>query len=435
MRSERVVVRDREYLLFWPDRMESFSSSNKRFIDECSGWFLPILVQEADGMTVVDITGLRQVEKNGTYNLIAAARAMETAEELEKRGICVLYETEYVYADEHGRVSLIALPYTLSPVGNAGQLSKALGLARTEEERMDFFRSLTMRTETVQKMPEKEIPKAAEAMEEKADPRILETTEKPVTFVNQDDLDALSINWNPQGAQQNGSWGANVEVNKPPVTSGQNWEIQEPVKEETEAPVQKEVRPTDTFEELKTNRSEAEQPVPTVKFNDEPVDEESEEDQDEPKFGFSRIINQFRGNFGAKPKKSSQNRVKLSGFDEDEEESENETSDYGSDPVLYLSKGKKRDRKSIKIPKVDKVCIGRTKDPAEVCIVISDNSVSEKHAEIRYNTGKYWLRDVGSSNGTMLDGNQLAPHSDVPINEMSVIEFGNAQYYAIFEEE
>ena len=37
-------------------------------------------------------------------------------------------------------------------------------------------------------------------------------------------------------------------------------------------------------------------------------------------------------------------------------------------------------------------------------VVLSDRGVSRSHAEIRYENGGYTVRDLGSSNGTMLDG-------------------------------
>jgi hypothetical protein len=37
-------------------------------------------------------------------------------------------------------------------------------------------------------------------------------------------------------------------------------------------------------------------------------------------------------------------------------------------------------------------------------VVIDDPHVSAKHAELRYERGQWWLRDLGSSNGTVLNG-------------------------------
>lgn len=37
-------------------------------------------------------------------------------------------------------------------------------------------------------------------------------------------------------------------------------------------------------------------------------------------------------------------------------------------------------------------------------IVIDDPRTSARHAELRFERGQWWLRDLGSSNGTMLNG-------------------------------
>ena len=48
--------------------------------------------------------------------------------------------------------------------------------------------------------------------------------------------------------------------------------------------------------------------------------------------------------------------------------------------------------------------IGR-RDDAEVCI--KDEFVSRYHAEVVFDNGKWWVRDLGSSNGIFVDGVQV----------------------------
>ena len=48
--------------------------------------------------------------------------------------------------------------------------------------------------------------------------------------------------------------------------------------------------------------------------------------------------------------------------------------------------------------------VGRTKARD---IHIKDSTVSEKHAEIRWQEGRWTLTDAGSSNGTVLNGRRL----------------------------
>jgi hypothetical protein len=44
---------------------------------------------------------------------------------------------------------------------------------------------------------------------------------------------------------------------------------------------------------------------------------------------------------------------------------------------------------------------------AENTVVIDDPHVSARHAELRFARGQWWLRDLGSSNGTTLNGNAV----------------------------
>lgn len=48
--------------------------------------------------------------------------------------------------------------------------------------------------------------------------------------------------------------------------------------------------------------------------------------------------------------------------------------------------------------------VGRTKASS---IQIKDSAVSEKHAEIVLNNREWQIRDLGSSNGTMLNGKEV----------------------------
>lgn len=41
---------------------------------------------------------------------------------------------------------------------------------------------------------------------------------------------------------------------------------------------------------------------------------------------------------------------------------------------------------------------------ADSTIVVDDPHVSVRHAELRFKHGQWWLRDLGSSNGTVLNG-------------------------------
>jgi len=65
--------------------------------------------------------------------------------------------------------------------------------------------------------------------------------------------------------------------------------------------------------------------------------------------------------------------------------------------------------------------IGRS--PA--CALCLEHSwISGEHASLWYRDGQWWLRDLGSRNGTWVDGTRLAPGEERPLGEGSVLCFG-----------
>ena len=57
-------------------------------------------------------------------------------------------------------------------------------------------------------------------------------------------------------------------------------------------------------------------------------------------------------------------------------------------------------------------------------IVLDDASVSRRHAEVRATVKGWRVRDVGSTNGTFLNGNRLGP-GEHPVRPHDIIRFGN----------
>src|SRR5262249_21956648 len=66
--------------------------------------------------------------------------------------------------------------------------------------------------------------------------------------------------------------------------------------------------------------------------------------------------------------------------------------------------------------------IGRRGDNA---IVLNDPHVSARHAELRFERGQWWLRDLGSSNGTVLNGELV--RTVVGVHAGDVIQCGGVR--------
>lgn len=65
------------------------------------------------------------------------------------------------------------------------------------------------------------------------------------------------------------------------------------------------------------------------------------------------------------------------------------------------------------IPEADSISIGRS---TNCKVVMPDNRVSSTHANVYNMGGKYLVKDMGSTNGTLLNGEQLVPYEMVDLN-------------------
>jgi hypothetical protein len=75
------------------------------------------------------------------------------------------------------------------------------------------------------------------------------------------------------------------------------------------------------------------------------------------------------------------------------------------------------------LPLHGSVVVGRSR----LCAcVVGDPSVSRRHAVIRHEHGSWWLRDLGSMNGTYVNGARIV--DDVEVHPGDEIGFGSAQY-------
>lgn len=62
-------------------------------------------------------------------------------------------------------------------------------------------------------------------------------------------------------------------------------------------------------------------------------------------------------------------------------------------------------------------------------LVIDDDSISTVHARLEYEHGGWRLTDLGSTNGTVVEGVRLAPHVPTPLPYGSSLRFGGVRLH------
>ena len=67
--------------------------------------------------------------------------------------------------------------------------------------------------------------------------------------------------------------------------------------------------------------------------------------------------------------------------------------------------------------------IGRTPDNE---LVLADSGLSRQHARIVFGQGAYWLEDLGSTNGTLVNGTRLTTAH--PLRTGDVIQLGGTRF-------
>ena len=60
-------------------------------------------------------------------------------------------------------------------------------------------------------------------------------------------------------------------------------------------------------------------------------------------------------------------------------------------------------------------------------VVIDDDSVSAQHARLEFDTGAWRITDLGSTNGTAVEGVKLAPQLPTPLPYGSTVRLGGVQ--------
>jgi pSer/pThr/pTyr-binding forkhead associated (FHA) protein len=61
--------------------------------------------------------------------------------------------------------------------------------------------------------------------------------------------------------------------------------------------------------------------------------------------------------------------------------------------------------------------------------VIDDDSVSAKHARLEYDLGAWRITDLGSTNGTAIEGVKLAPDVPTPLPYGATVRFGGVKLH------
>jgi len=91
-------------------------------------------------------------------------------------------------------------------------------------------------------------------------------------------------------------------------------------------------------------------------------------------------------------------------------------------PVAVLSEiGAGEERRSI-ILESDRQRLGRADD----CdVVLTDKSVSKLHAEFAFEHGGWWVRDLGSSNGVLVNG---APVDEIELQAGDRLQLGRLEF-------
>jgi hypothetical protein len=81
-------------------------------------------------------------------------------------------------------------------------------------------------------------------------------------------------------------------------------------------------------------------------------------------------------------------------------------------------------------PYPDRISVGRARN----CdIVIRNPSVSKLHAHLRVESdGSYTITDLGSHNGTQVDGRKLVAHTPEPLRPNSTVTLGAVQARVLF---
>jgi pSer/pThr/pTyr-binding forkhead associated (FHA) protein len=76
---------------------------------------------------------------------------------------------------------------------------------------------------------------------------------------------------------------------------------------------------------------------------------------------------------------------------------------------------------------VDEFIIGRDAQKSDLCL--PDQAVGRMHARILRRASSFFIHDLGSGNGTELDGKKLARHEDQLLPDSCLLSFAGREFY------
>jgi len=62
---------------------------------------------------------------------------------------------------------------------------------------------------------------------------------------------------------------------------------------------------------------------------------------------------------------------------------------------------------------------------------VQDEAVSRRHLTISYHDRRYWVHDLGGTNGTFVNSARLPQHVDIPLNLGSIVEIGSSFFVVV----
>lgn len=68
------------------------------------------------------------------------------------------------------------------------------------------------------------------------------------------------------------------------------------------------------------------------------------------------------------------------------------------------------------------------RDPKNTITITKDSTISGEHAIILYRSGKYYLEDAMTANGTFLNGEELEPRKAYNFKDGDRLKFGNSEF-------